>query len=102
MKNLKGEIGVLKVKDEQVGGFLAWEVSVDLSNLKKPRTTVCARACWLFKDVLSDDIEVVLYFLVDGEFMVASQSKVEIHTPIDDIPEDTLVNRELKMVFKGG
>jgi hypothetical protein len=43
-----GEIGTITLGDRQVGGFLDWEINVEIAN-REPVTTARLAAWWLFE-----------------------------------------------------
>ncbi len=100
---MNGELGVLSIQDKQVGGFLDWQMDIDIREVSASshrqyvvqKWKAKARKFWILEIPETDVMEAVFYTLFHGELLAVSKNKVRIKLPknykLDEIMEAPLV-----------
>lgn len=103
---MNGCLGVLSIEGKQVGGFLDWEIDVDIREVSASahkqyaiqKWKAVARKFWLF-EIPDTPMDATFYTLFHDDLVAVSENRVKVNIP--DIPLNTLINHNLEML-KGG
>jgi len=93
-----GKIGIFKIGDKQIGGFLDWEIHVAIDG-DKSKTTACAQSFWMFEELPDGYVEVAFYSMLDELLIFNTRAWVLASLP-RFLELDTHIKSPIEMVFR--
>lgn len=81
---MNGEIGVLKLKDKQVGGFLDWKIDTFIekgNRATKSRTVAAALSFWMLEELEASELTATFYCRRGDALVVAQEAVVAVSFP---------------------
>lgn len=100
---MNGELGVLSIENKQVGGFLDWQMDIDIREVSASlhqeyvvqKWKANARKFWMLEIPSSNIMDAVFYILFHDELLAVSKNRVKVKLPesykLDEIIEAPLV-----------
>lgn len=104
---MNGELGVLSIDGKQVGGFLDWEMDINLREVSASSSKQYklvgwkARAFqfWMLEIPNTNVMDALFYFYRKGQLIQASSNKVRIKLP-PTYPLNIIINTQIEMNYE--
>lgn len=99
---MNGEIGTILLNDKDIGGFLNWNLSIQLREIStKPmkeyqvdELKADAKPYWL-KEQVTGTVDILFRKIIQGELVTVSKNRMKIS--IQDVPLNKLIYQVLEM-----